>query len=133
MNNFGRGFSNIPPVTKNLILINVVMLLATMAGGRIFNVDLNQVLGLHFPKSELFQPYQIVTHMFMHGGVTHLFFNMFALFMFGRVLESVWGPKRFFIYYIVTGLGAALIHESVIAIEYMQLVSSLPTEMSETY
>ena len=131
MNNFGRGFSNIPPVTKNLILINIVMLLASMAGGRFFNVDLNQVLGLHFPKSELFQPFQIVTHMFMHGGVAHLFFNMFALYMFGRVLENVWGPKRFFIYYIVTGLGAALIHESVIAIEYMQLVSNLAPDLSD--
>lgn len=130
MNSYRQAFSNIPPVTKNLILINTVMLLAYMVGGRVFNVNLNQVLGLHFPKSELFQPYQIVTHMFMHGGITHLFFNMFALFMFGRVLESVWGPKRFFIYYMVTGLGAALIHESVIAIEYMQLVSNLNPDLS---
>ncbi|MDX2414483.1 MAG: rhomboid family intramembrane serine protease [Bacteroidales bacterium] len=132
MYNFGRGFSNIPPVTKNLILINVVMLLASMGGASIFNVNLNQALGLHFPKSELFQPYQIVTHMFMHGGLAHLFFNMFALYMFGRVLESTWGPKRFFIYYIVTGLGAAFTHEAVIAIEYYQLIADIPPELLET-
>lgn len=128
MYSFGRGYSNIPPVTKNLIIINVIMLLASYAAGAVFNIDLNQVLGLHFPKSELFQPYQIITHMFMHGGITHLFFNMFALYMFGRVLESVWGPKRFFLYYIVTGLGAAFVHESVIAVEYFKLISVISPE-----
>lgn len=123
--NYGRGFANIPPVTKNLIIINVVMLAVSFTAGSLFNVNLNQFFGLYFPKSELFKPYQVVTHMFMHGGLTHLFFNMFALFMFGRVLESVWGPKRFFIYYMVTGLGAALIHEGVNAVQYFSLVSEL--------
>lgn len=131
MNSYGRAFSNIPPVTKNLIIINALMLLITFTAGSLFQVDLNHALGLYFPKSELFQPYQVVTHMFMHGGITHLFFNMFALFMFGRVLESVWGPKRFFIYYIVTGLGAALIHEAVIAFEYSQIINSMAPDAIE--
>lgn len=125
MNTFGRGFSGIPPVVKNLILINVVMLLATYTAAGVFNVDLNAMLGLYYPKSEHFRPYQVITHMFMHGGLAHLFFNMFALFMFGRVLESVWGPKRFFIFYFVSGLGAALTHEAVIALQYNKLINSI--------
>jgi len=127
MYSFGRGFSGIPPVTKNLILINIVMLLASFTAQAVFNFDLNGALGLYFPKSSSFQPYQVVSHMFMHGGLTHLFFNMFALYMFGRVLESVWGPRRFFIYYLVSGLGAALTHEAVIAFQYQKLAGLLST------
>ncbi|MDT8402221.1 MAG: rhomboid family intramembrane serine protease [Bacteroidales bacterium] len=123
--NYGRGFSGIPPVVKNLILINVIMLLAMYTVGGVFGSDLNAMLGLYFPKSDHFRPYQIITHMFMHGGLGHLFFNMFALFMFGRVLESVWGPKRFFIYYFVSGLGAALTHETVIAVQYAKLAGAI--------
>lgn len=128
MNTFGRGFSGIPPVVKNLIIINVLMLLAMYTVGGVFNIDLNASLGLYFPKSDHFRPYQIITHMFMHGGLAHLFFNMFALFMFGRILESVWGPKRFFIYYFVSGLGAALTHEAVIAIQYYKLAGAISPE-----
>jgi len=117
-----------PPVVKNLILINVIMLLAMYTAGGVFGIDLNAMLGLYFPKSDLFRPYQIITHMFMHGGIAHLFFNMFALFMFGRVLESVWGPRRFFIYYFVSGLGAALTHEAVMAIQYSNLAGSVSSE-----
>jgi len=125
MYTFGRGFSGIPPVVKNLILINVIMLIALYTAAGVFNVDLNAALGLYYPKSGQFRPYQIITHMFMHGGLAHLFFNMFALFMFGRVLESVWGPRRFFIYYFVSGLGAALTHEAVIGIQYARLVGDI--------
>jgi len=132
MYTFGRGFSGIPPVTKNIILINVVMLLALYTAAGVFNVDLNAALGLYFPKSDNFKPYQIISHMFMHGGLGHLFFNMFALFMFGRVLESVWGPRRFFIYYFVSGLGAALTHETVIAIQYAKLVGSISPDQLQT-
>ncbi len=125
MYTFGRGFSGIPPVVKNLILINVIMLIAMYTAAGVFNFDLNAALGLYFPKSAHFKPYQIITHMFMHGGLAHIFFNMFALFMFGRVLEAVWGPRRFFIYYFVSGLGAALTHEAVIGIQYAKLVGSI--------
>jgi membrane associated rhomboid family serine protease len=128
MNGYGKGLFGIPPIVKNLIFINILMLLAYYAVGSIFDIDLNRILGLYFPKSELFKPIQIVTHMFMHGGFTHLFFNMFALYMFGQVLEQVWGPKRFLIYYFVCGLGAALIHESVIAFQYNHLVHALSPE-----
>jgi len=115
MSSIGRtGFENIPPVVKNLIIINVVLLLVTWVLDTSFGIDLNRVLGLFYFGSTYFRPYQVITHMFMHGGITHLFFNMFALFMFGRVLESVWGSKRFLTYYFVTGLGAALLHTLVI-------------------
>ncbi|MBE3087065.1 MAG: rhomboid family intramembrane serine protease [Bacteroidetes bacterium] len=128
MNGFGRGFFGLPPVVKNIIMINVLMLLAYFAAQSVWGIDLNNILGLYFPKSEQFMPVQIVTHMFMHGGFWHLFFNMYALYIFGQVLENVWGPKRFFIYYIVCGLGAALIHESVIAFQYNHFAQSLSPE-----
>mgnify|MGYP001182007317 FL=1 len=124
---FGSRFSETPPVVKNLILINIVMFIATWAM-RNFGIELNQILGLHFIKSEQFRPYQIVTHMFMHGGITHIFFNMFALWMFGRILESVWGPKRFFIYYFVSGFGAVFLHTLVNYFHYLSLKNSLPLE-----
>lgn len=131
MYTFGRGFSGIPPVVKNLILINIILLLASWTAAAVFNIDLNTVLGLYYPRSEMFRPYQIITHMFMHGGLAHLFFNMFALFMFGRVLEQVWGSKRFFIYYFVSGLGAALTHEAVIAVQYQKLVNAIGPEQMQ--
>lgn len=125
MNGYGRGLFGMPPVVKNLIFINILALLAYYAVGSVFNVDLNRSLGLYFPLSEQFKPIQIVTHMFLHGGIWHLFFNMFALYMFGQVLEQVWGPKRFLIYYFVTGLGAALMHETVIAFQYFHLIKEI--------
>jgi membrane associated rhomboid family serine protease len=125
MNGFGGGYLNLPPVVKNIILINVLMLLVVFAAKSVFGVDLTMVLGLYFPKSEQFMPLQIVTHMFMHGGFWHIFFNMYALYIFGQVLENVWGPKRFFIYYIICGLGAALTHETVIAFQYAHLAQSI--------
>jgi len=117
--------SDIPPVVKNLIIINVIMLLATWVLGNVFGIDLSDILGLHYFRSELFQPYQYVTHIFMHGGLMHLFFNMFALWMFGRVLETVWGSKRFFIYFIVTGLGAAALHTFVIHLQMTSVVNGI--------
>jgi membrane associated rhomboid family serine protease len=128
MNGYGRGLLGLPPVVKNVIMLNVLMLLAYYAVRSVFGIDLNSILGLYFPKSESFKPVQILSHMFMHGGIWHLFFNMYALYIFGQVLENVWGPKRFLIYYLVCGLGAALVHESVIAIEYSKLMNEISPE-----
>jgi membrane associated rhomboid family serine protease len=125
MNRFGGGLFNLPPVVKNLIFINILMLLVTFAAEKVFGIDLNGILGLYFPKSDHFMPLQIVTHMFMHGGFLHILMNMYALFIFGPVLENVWGPKRFFIYYIVCGLGAAFTHEAVNAFQYTHLAQTL--------
>jgi membrane associated rhomboid family serine protease len=132
MNGYGRGILDLPPVVKNIIMINVLMLLAYYAASSVFGIDLNALLGLYFPASSQFKPLQIVTHMFMHGGFMHIFFNMYALFIFGPILENVWGPKRFFIFYMVCGLGAAFTHETVIFFQYHHLIQSLSPESVQT-
>ncbi len=103
------NFKNIPPVVKNLLIINGLFFLATILLKN--QVDLTEYLGLHYWDSPGFYPHQLVTYMFMHSSqdFTHVLFNMFAVWMFGRVLEQVWGGKRFLIYYMVTGVGAGLI------------------------
>ncbi len=130
MNNFRPSFQAVPPVVKNLIIINVIMLFATWVL-EMRGIDLTSLFGLHYFKSPDFKPFQLVTHMFMHGGIGHLFFNMFALWMFGRVLESVWGPRRFFIYYFVTGLGAAALHTFVNYLEFSSLAGKMLPEAVE--
>jgi len=122
--NYRPVMSNIPPVVKNLIIINVILLLATwvlQASG----IDLVRYLGMHYPGSDRFMLHQVITHMFMHGGIAHLFFNMFALWMFGRVLESAWGSRRFLIYYFVTGLGAVALHMFVNYLEISSMQSAI--------
>ena len=104
------GFKLLPPVVKNLLIINFLFYLATLSLGSAFNIDLGDKLGLHFVTASKFQPYQVITYMFMHANFTHVFFNMFAVWMFGYALENYWGGKRFLIYFLVTGMGAALIH-----------------------
>ena len=108
---------NIPTITKNLLIINVLMFVATFVFQR-GGIDLNDVLGLHFFMASEFHLYQLLTYMFMHGGLQHIFFNMFALWMFGCVVENVWGPKKFLFYYISCGIGAGLIQELVQYISY---------------
>lgn len=127
MQNFRPSFQTIPPVVKNLIIINALMLFITYVLG-LRGIDLTDILGLHYIGSPDFKPYQLVTHMFMHGGFLHLAFNMFALWMFGRVLENVWGPKRFFIFYFVTGLGAAVFYSFVNYIEFHYIASKMNPE-----
>lgn len=126
--NYRPNYSTTPPVVKNLIIINILFWLATLAG-RYMGTDLVDILGMHFPVSEKFKLYQIFTYMFMHDpeGIAHIFFNMFALWMFGRVLESVWGSKRFLFYYLVTGLGALAIHTLVNYIEYSSIKNAIDT------
>lgn len=101
-----------PPITKNLIIINVLMFFALVVGER-WNIDLNQLLGLHFIKASDFHIYQLFTYMFMHANATHIFFNLFMFWMFGRTMESIWGPRRFLLFYIVCGLGAGVMQELV--------------------
>lgn len=110
--------NRLPQVTKNLLAINVLMFLATIVLER-KGIDLTGILGLHFYKAADFAPYQLVTYMFMHSGFSHVFFNMFALYMFGGVLEKVWGAKRFIIYYLVAGIGAGLLQEVVQYINFV--------------
>ncbi len=98
-----RGITD---TVKHLLIINVLMFIGTMSigGGQLFY----DLFALYFPKNQLFQPWQIITHMFMHGNFTHLLFNMFALWMFGTAVEQVFGKRKFIFFYISAGLGAAL-------------------------
>ena len=131
MNRFYSGrLSNTPPVTKNLIIINVIMLAGSFIFRSMFQVNLNAVLGLFYFQSPLFKPWQIVTHMFMHSGFMHIFFNMYALWIFGKTLESVWGSKRFLIYYLATGLGAAFFYQLVNYFQFAPDISSLKAAYS---
>ncbi|MDX1446055.1 rhomboid family intramembrane serine protease [Lishizhenia sp.] len=104
--------NNLHPVTKNLLLINVVLYIITYFGlkqGFLFS----NYLGGYVFSSPFFQPFQIVTHFFMHGSLGHLIGNMFGLLFFGNLLEQVWGPKRFFIFYFVTGIGAFILYQGI--------------------
>lgn len=108
---------NMPPVTKNLIIINLLMFFAMLVASK-YAIGLTHMLGLHYFMSSDFKLYQLFTYMFMHGGWEHIFFNMFAVWMFGRIMEQVMGSKKFLFYYIVCGLGAAVIQEGVQFFEY---------------
>jgi membrane associated rhomboid family serine protease len=127
-----QKFSILPPVVKNLLIINGLFFLATLATEQIFKFDLANILGLHYFQSELFYPHQLITYMFMHGSIGHIFFNMFALWMFGNTIENCWGGKKFLIYYLVTGIGAGLIQEAVYGIRIHQIISQLTPEMIDT-
>ena len=107
-----------PTVTKNLLIINVLVFVASYVL-RGYGVDLNNMFGLHFFMASDFRIYQIFTYLFLHGGFEHLFFNMFAVWMFGRILENVWGPRRFLFYYLVCGVGAGLCQELIQFFEYV--------------
>lgn len=129
------NFRSIPTVTKNILVITVIAFLATNLLQS--KVDLIRILGLHYFLASDFKPYQFVTYIFMHGSFMHIFFNMLAVFMFGAVLENVWGPKRFLIFYIFTGLGAALAQLAVYyfqitpRLEYVQTLLSQATSYQE--
>jgi membrane associated rhomboid family serine protease len=107
------GFSLLPPVVKNLLIINGLFFLATVSLNSAYGIEVDNMLGLHYFQSELFSPYQFVTYMFVHANFSHVLFNMFALWMFGYLLENVWGSKRFLTYYMITGIGAALVQTFV--------------------
>ena len=118
--NRGGFLNSIPPVTKNLIIINLIVWLAEFIV-RGFGNRIVDVLGLHFIGASGFNPVQLVTYMFVHSPTTplHVLFNMFTLWMFGRILEQVWGSRRYFVFYMVCGIGAALVQEGVWALTWM--------------
>lgn len=118
--------NNIPQVTKNLLILNVLLYIlyhVLVSKG----IDLGQYLGAHYFNSSLFQPYQVITHMFMHSiqDFTHILFNMLLLVMFGSHLERLWGPKRFFIFYFASGLGAFVLYNSIGVWELMELKKTI--------
>ena len=118
---------NLPNVTKNFLIINALMLLASFAFEN-QNINLNQMLGAHNFMSPLFEPYQMVTHFFMHADLMHLVFNMFGLVIFGSHLERIWGPKRFFWFYITSALGALAFYAGYGTWEMYQLKQQILSE-----
>jgi membrane associated rhomboid family serine protease len=115
-------FQLIPPVVKNLLIINVLVLIAQNTVGNTY-FNMNDTFALHTWQSSLFKPWQVVTHVFMHGGINHIFSNMLALYFFGSVLENLWGSKRFLLFYLVCGLGAALFHLIALYVENQAMVT----------
>jgi len=119
---YGNSFQRTTPIVLNLIIINALAFLAQSVFGGMDQLNrVNDLFALHHYKSTEFRPYQLVTHMFMHGGIFHLLFNMLALWMFGTMIEKVWGPKRFLIFYLVCGLGAALAQMGSYAFDFWQI------------
>lgn len=112
------------PVVKNLLIINVLMFLVKLVG-QAQGFDLDYILGGYVFDSPFFEPFQVVTHMFMHGSFFHLLFNMIGLIFFGSMLERVWGPKRFFIFYFITGVGAFILYQAVGYFEFSALKQQL--------
>ena len=110
------GFNQTTDVVKNLLIINVILFIGADFIMNAFGSS-REMLYMFYYTNPNFQPYQVITHMFMHGSFTHLFFNMFALFMFGPILEMTWGAKRFLVYYFFTAFGAAALHTLVSYIE----------------
>lgn len=124
------GFRLLPPVVKNLLIINGLFYLATVSLHSAFGIDMERLLGLHYFKSDLFRPYQFVTYMFLHADFGHVMWNMFALWMFGYLLENVWGPKRFLTYYMVTGIGAAVVQTIVMWWSFSSLETAVTDRKS---
>ena len=119
-----ESFSNMdmmPPAIKSLLLLNVALFLLTILFLTSFQFNLVEYLGLFHPDSEQFALYQFFTHLFMHGSGLHIFLNMFVLWMFGSVLEHIWGMKKFLVYFLFTGLGAAILHTGVRTIQVNNL------------
>lgn len=113
-NNRGGFLSNMPTAIRHIIIINVLVMIMTSLNENF----MYEHFALFYPTSHFFHWWQPLTHMFMHGGFWHLFFNMYTLYIFGSVLERIWGTKKFLIFYFVTGLGAAAIHTGV---EWVQM------------
>ncbi len=121
-------FRNIPTVTKNVLMINILFYFAKFVLRR-YDIDLTTFLGLHYITASDFHVWQPLSYMFMHADLSHIFFNMFAVLMFAPALEERWGSKRFLIYYLVTGLGAAAVQEAVWALQLQPILSDIHPTM----
>lgn len=116
--------NQLPQVTKNLLILNIAFFLLTFFF-KSRGLDLSNYLGAHYMNTGTFEPYQVVTHFFMHGGIFHIFMNMYVLVMFGGFLERLWGPKRFFIVYVSSALGAYLLYTGVGYFQIEELKASI--------
>lgn len=118
----------ITPVVKNLLIINVIVYVAF----KMILPQFESMIALYLPLSDQFAPYQFVSHMFMHADTMHLFFNLFALYMFGTAVESVWGMKKFLIYYLICGFGAALLHLAVKYYTFQSISAGIDPSVVQT-
>ncbi len=135
MNEFRPSrFDILPPVIKNLLIINVIIYFAqiTLESPK-YGIDINELFALHSWQSPHFHWWQLITHMFMHGSFSHLFFNMFTLWMFGNIMENIWGQNRFLLFYFACGLAAALVHLSYLTFVYEQSTTYIHGEMVRYY
>lgn len=119
------GFSHMPPVTKNIIIISFILFAAKFFLASALQIDLTATLGLHDYLAPNFRPYQFVTYIFMHADFTHIFFNMIGVYLFGQILEEAWGSKRFLIFFILTGLGAAIVQYITVHIELVNYLDTI--------
>ncbi|MFN3528857.1 MAG: rhomboid family intramembrane serine protease [Bacteroidia bacterium] len=130
-NQFSPGrFDVLPLVVKNILILNGLFFLATYVLQTSYGIDLIAQLGLRFPGASKFRIWQPITHLFMHGSINHILFNMFSFWMFGSVLENVWGSKRFLNFYIITGLGAATLHYLIVFfIDLLPILNQIDLDM----
>jgi membrane associated rhomboid family serine protease len=127
-NRYGNGFQRTTPAVLNLVIINVIVFVVQqLFGGQDGGIGVYDLFALHHYRSEYFRPYQIITHMFMHGNFLHILFNMYALWMFGSIVERVWGPKRFLIFYFLCGIGAAVVQMLSYAYNFKGIAASSVT------
>src|SRR5450432_1595570 len=137
MTDFRLGRSQvIPPVVKNLIILNVIVFAIQYLVERSGSPWMDNFFALHDIRSFYFKPHQLITYMFLHGGLMHIFWNMLILWMFGSILENYWGPKRFLTFYMVCGIGAALLHLLVLYREltpFWQELNNYPIHEQSNY
>ncbi len=123
---FRNRFGDTSPIVLNLIIINALAFFAQTAFGGLSDFNsVNDLFALHHYKSEMFRPYQLVTHMFMHGSFFHLLFNMLGLWMFGNILEKVWGSKRFLTFFLICGIAAGIAQMINYSVDYYQVDHAL--------
>ncbi len=120
-----QGFRMLPNGVKHLLIINVLFYLAAIVFRQSLHIDLDNYLALFYIGSDNFRPWQYITYMFMHGNFEHLFFNMFAFWMFGYILENYWGTKRFIIFYLLCGIGAGLFHSAVVGLTSLPVLNAI--------
>jgi membrane associated rhomboid family serine protease len=125
-----NSFGYLPVVTKNIIIINIILFIATFALQNAKGIDLTDYFGLHYHLAADFKPHQFITYIFMHGSISHIFFNMFGVFIFGQVLEQAWGPKRYLIFYLLTGLGAALTQYIIMHFEIREVLDMVNNDIN---
>lgn len=127
------AFGGLPVVTKNIIIINVILFLLTQILAVTQGISLTDYFGLHYYLAPAFKPHQFITYIFMHGSLSHLLFNMIGVYVFGQVLEQVWGPKRYLIFYVLTGLGAALAQYIIMHFEISSLLTSVNSQIENSF